>query len=103
MIWRLVHLKFHPERVSDFLALFQAASERIRELPGCLSLVLFQDQQDPTAFATWSGWREASDLQDYKRSPIFAEFWPQVKALLREPALAISYTEVEVDEVPSPL
>jgi (4S)-4-hydroxy-5-phosphonooxypentane-2,3-dione isomerase len=101
MIWRLVHLKLQSARAEEFLALFRVASERITAQPGCLSLVLYQDQADPTSFATWSGWREDADLQEYKRSQLFAEFWPQVKGMLREPALAISYAELEVDEIPS--
>ncbi|GIV95804.1 MAG: hypothetical protein KatS3mg057_0461 [Herpetosiphonaceae bacterium] len=95
MIWRLVQLKFQPDRVDEFLAIWQEVHTTIRRQPGCLSLMLLRDTSDPAAFATWSCWTDRRALQIYRRSNFFGEFWPQVKTLLREPAQAVSYEQIE--------
>ena len=100
MIVRLVRLKFAPEHVQTFLDFYARSAEAIRGQEGCLSLSLLQETGDPTAFATWSTWRSGRDLQRYRRSDFFRDFWPVVKALLREPADAVSYDELSGDAIP---
>ncbi len=101
MIVRLVRLKFAPEDVQTFLDFYARSEEAIRRQEGCLSLSLLRETGDPAAFATWSTWRSSRDLQRYRRSSFFRDFWPTVKALLREPADAVSYDEISGDAIPA--
>ena len=52
MVIRLVRMHFHDEYVEQFLRLYQQAQPMIRSQPGCRSLVLVRQTDDPTAFAT---------------------------------------------------
>lgn len=100
MIVRLVRLKFVPEHVQTFLDFYARSEEAIRNQEGCLSLSLLRETGDATAFATWSTWRSSRDLQRYRRSAFFRDFWPAVKSLLREPADAASFDEISGDAIP---
>ena len=100
MIVRLVRLKFAPEHVEAFLDFYARSEPAIRGQAGCLALSLLRETGDEAAFATWSTWRSGRDLQRYRRSPFFCDFWPAVKAMLREPAEAMSYEILSGDAIP---
>ncbi len=90
MIARVVRMCFRAEEAEAFLALFEGWRHRIIAMPGCLHLELLRDTDDPRIFFTYSLWRSADDLEHYRRSPVFAEVWPVVKALFDSPAQAWS-------------
>lgn len=94
MLARLVRMHFQPDKVDEFLALYAVAYPVISAQPGCFSVQLVRQQDDPSAFATWSLWQDAAALEAYRTSAFFLEFWPQVKALFRQPAQAISFDAV---------
>ena len=101
MIVRLVQLKFQSEKIEEFLAFYEQSHQTIRNQPGCLSLSLLHETGDPSAFATWSTWDSGRSLLLYRRSAFFRGFWPQLKAMLREPAFAVTFEHRMGDAVPS--
>jgi quinol monooxygenase YgiN len=94
MVIRLVRMRFHAEHVEQFLGLYQQAQPMIRSQPGCRSVRLVRQTDDAAAFATWSVWDDAAALDAYRTSAFFRSFWPQVKALFRAPAEAVSFEEI---------
>ncbi len=95
MVIRLVRMRFRSEEVERFLALYDRAYPVIVKQPGCHSVQLVREVNDPTAFATWSVWNDEASLDAYRRSPFFRSFWQEVKALFRAPAEAVSFEEIE--------
>jgi len=98
MLIRLVRLPLHPDRVADFLHLFEQARARIRVQPGCLHLELWQDADAPATYCTYSYWTDAAALDAYRRSALFGQVWPATKRLLASPALAFSVRKIEFTE-----
>ncbi len=96
MVIRLVRMRFRSEEVERFLALYDRAYPVIVKQPGCHSVQLVREVNDPTAFATWSVWNDEASLDAYRRSAFFRNFsfWPEVKALFRLPAEAVSFKEM---------
>ncbi|MCO6483717.1 MAG: antibiotic biosynthesis monooxygenase [Flavobacteriales bacterium] len=90
MIVRLVKMTFRRGEEERFQALFEDWRHRIIASPGCLLLELLHDAKDPRIFFTRSEWASADFLEGYRRSPVFAEVWPVVKAMFAEKAEAWS-------------
>jgi quinol monooxygenase YgiN len=90
MVTRLVRMTFRPGEEARFEALFEGWRHRIRAFPGCRHLELWRDGRRPQVYFTYSLWDDAAALEAYRRSPVFAEVWPTVKALFAEPAEAWS-------------
>lgn len=90
MIVRLVKMTFKPAETARFQALFEDWRHRIIAFPGCMALELLHDERDPRVFFTHSRWRNAEDLEAYRRSEVFAQVWPVVKTLFDAPAEAWS-------------
>ncbi len=102
MLARLVRMRFKPEHVETFLALYAEARPRIQAQPGCLGVQLARETRDPAAFATWSLWEDAAALERYRASEFFTTFWPRVRALFRESPEAVSFEVVESPFEPRP-
>lgn len=98
MLTRLVRMRFQPDQVEAFLALYTMMRPRIVSQPGCLSVQLVREIDDPAAFATWSTWESAAALEAYRTSVFFRQYWPQVRALFRQPAEAVSFEAVVSQE-----
>ncbi len=94
MLTRLVRMHFQPDKVDEFLALFDAARSTISAQPGCHGVQLLRQTDAAASFATWSVWEDAAVLEAYRSSAFFQGFWSRVKALFREPAEATSYDVV---------
>ncbi len=90
VLLRIVRLPLAPGRVADFLTLFRASEDLIRQQPGCQHLELWQDVDDPHTYCTYSHWDDAAALDAYRRSVLFGQVWPATKRLLAAPALAFS-------------
>jgi quinol monooxygenase YgiN len=88
MIVRLVKMTFRPEEAGRFLELFEGWRHRIIAFPGCLHLELLRGAQKQAVFFTYSVWRSAEDLEAYRKSAVFGDVWPVVKALFAAPAEA---------------
>lgn len=96
MLIRLVRMYIHSEEVAAFLSLYKEARPIIVGQRGCQSVLLAQQIDDPTAFTTWSMWDDAAALDAYRTSDFFRGFWPQVRALFRAPAEAVSFEPVDL-------
>jgi heme oxygenase (mycobilin-producing) len=90
MIIRIVRMHFTEAGVEEFLQIFNNNKERIRNFPGCTHLQLLKDHQDPNCYTTLSHWQSAEDLQQYRKSELFAGVWGRVKSLFSERTQAFS-------------
>lgn len=95
MLTRLVRMHFQPDRVEEFLAFYEQLRPQIAGQPGCVSVQLLRQADDPSSFATWSVWESAEALDAYRTSEFFGSFWPQVKTWFRHRAEAVSFDAVE--------
>jgi quinol monooxygenase YgiN len=100
MILRLVKMEFRPEEVANFVALFERFRPEIANQPGCVSVCLLRDQQQPARFFTHSYWTSHEALEAYRHSATFAAVWPLTKALFASRPEAWSL-ELESGALPS--
>ena len=90
MFTRIVKMVFEPENIPTFLNTFETVKEQIRAFEGCEFLELYQDKKDATIFFTYSRWKNESDLELYRNSPLFVKVWGLTKPLFKEKAEAWS-------------
>ena len=90
MLIRIVRLTLQPEGVADFLAIFRDSENKIRNMPGCRHLELWQDSDAPHIYCTHSHWENQAALDAYRRSALFGQVWPATKRLFAAPPLAFS-------------
>ncbi|MCS6904203.1 MAG: antibiotic biosynthesis monooxygenase family protein [Bacteroidia bacterium] len=95
MIYRLVRMSFVPQRVNEFIEIFKQSREKIKNFPGCISLVLFQDLKDKNVMYTWSLWESEAALEEYKKSELFQVTWNKTKVLFNAPPAAYSLVVME--------
>ncbi len=94
-IHRIVKMTFIPEKVRDFLIVFESSKQKIRNRPGCLSLQLIQDPLEPNVLFTSSIWESESYLESYRDSELFIDTWRKTKIHFSEKAEAKSYNLLE--------
>lgn len=90
MIVRVVKMVFLPEKVPEFLDLFEARKEKIRGFEGCTYLELWRETGKKNVFFTYSHWDDEIALDHYRASPLFKDTWSLTKALFQEQAAAWS-------------
>lgn len=90
MIVRIVKMTFRADAVQTFKDLFSKHKEQIGGFEGCIALDLLQDVADDRIFITHSLWDSEHSLEQYRHSALFADIWPQTKALFDAPAEAWS-------------
>jgi quinol monooxygenase YgiN len=90
VLLRIVRLTLAPTHVADFLTLFRASENQIRQQRGCQHLELWQDADHPHIYCTYSHWDDAAALDAYRKSALFGQVWPATKRLLAAPAQAFS-------------
>lgn len=81
MLVRIVKLSFHQENIPAFLENFEENKNKIRAFPGNNFLELYQDQNNPDIFFTYSYWETPQDLENYRHSELFAGVWAFTKKL----------------------
>ena len=86
MIIRIVKLTFRKEEIPTFNTYFQTVCETIRHQPGCHLLQAWQDIDHPNIFFTYSLWDGTDDLETYRNSAFFLQFWKTVKPWFAEKA-----------------
>lgn len=84
MIIRIVKMTFAPEKVDDFLKVFNSSKHLIRNMNGCSHLELLNDINSPNIFFTYSYWQSEFDLQNYRNSELFASVWGKTKILFTD-------------------
>ena len=88
MITRIVKMNFRPEEVENFLLIFHQSKDKIRHMPGCKHLELWNSQSEATIYYTYSIWDTEDDLNNYRDSELFQSVWPATKALFASKAEA---------------
>ena len=91
-------MTFVPERINDFLELFNASKHLIRNMDGCSHLELLNDVNSPNIFFTYSYWQSENDLNNYRNSELFATVWSKTKVLFIAKAEAWSVLQKVVLE-----
>ncbi|TGE14619.1 putative quinol monooxygenase [Hymenobacter elongatus] len=102
MLTRVVRMTFLPERLPEFLQIFHSSKDKIRQMPGCQHLELWQDADAPHIYCTYSHWDSAAALNAYRQSELFGQVWPATKALFAAPAVAFSVYPVGAELISSP-
>ena len=79
MITRIVKLTFQPDRVEDFLGVFNEMRDQIQGSPGCSGLQLLRDKDRNNIFFTYSHWDNEASLDAYRQSELFSDVWGRAK------------------------
>jgi len=87
-------MNFHPDMVVPFLELFDDSAEKIRAVPGCLSLELLQDSRYPNILSTYSLWDSEERLNAYRSSDLFLTTWRKTKMWFSAPPQAWSHESI---------
>ncbi len=95
MLIRIVRMTFIPGKEAEFLRLFDAHKQNIRNFPGCRQLELWQDEKDENIFLTYSYWENGQALDQYRDSELFKTVWNSVKALFSAKPQAFSSKKLE--------
>ena len=90
MITRIVRMEFQPDKIEEFLAVFNSAKQQIRHFPGVHHLELHRDAKLPHVFYTYSIWEGEEALEAYRNSPLFQSVWEKTKVLFAGKPLAYS-------------
>ncbi|MCU0338611.1 MAG: antibiotic biosynthesis monooxygenase [Spirosomaceae bacterium] len=90
MLIRIVRMTFQPDKVADFLAIFEASKHKIRAVAGCQQLQLLRDTDTPNVLMTYSLWTHADALEAYRASALFQSTWAQTKVLFADKPVAFS-------------
>ncbi len=84
MFIRIVKMSFHEANIPLFLENFNQIKEQIRGSKGNCLLELYQDQQNPCIFFTYSYWETPEDLENYRQSALFDSVWTFTKKLFND-------------------
>lgn len=88
MLIRIVRMTFQPEKVRDFLVVFENSKNRIKGFEGCQHLELMRDYHDENIFSTYSHWDDEEALNNYRNSEVFKRIWEETKDMfLEKPAV----------------
>ncbi len=93
-IQRLVRMSFQPDRIPDFMEVFEASKENIRNFPGCIALNLIVDIEDSSVIYTSSIWRAVEDLENYRNSELFIQTWRKTKIHFKEKAQTSTFNVI---------
>ncbi|HRP90958.1 MAG TPA: antibiotic biosynthesis monooxygenase [Edaphocola sp.] len=91
---RVVKMIFQNEQIETFKSLFEERKTKIRGQQGCTHLELWQDNDNPQIFFTYSHWNHLEDLERYRKSDFFKDTWTQTKILFAAKAEAWSVNTV---------
>ncbi len=90
MIIRIVKMTFQPEKVDEFLQLFDQNKDRIRGFEGVEKLELYRDKNQSNILFTYSIWGNLHQLEQYRRSALFKSVWTNTRILFQNKAEAWS-------------
>lgn len=90
MLIRIVRMTFQEEKVSDFLQIFEASKQHIRNFSGCQHLELLCELSQPNIYMTYSYWDDEAALENYRLSELFQTTWAKTRPLFAAKAIAFS-------------
>jgi|688.fasta_scaffold743394_2 quinol monooxygenase YgiN len=94
MIIRIVKLTLLPEKINDFVDVFNESNETIKQFEGCLSAILVKDMHQENVVFTISEWTDEAALNAYRASAFFEGVWTKAKATFAEKASAWSVERI---------
>ncbi len=94
MIIRIVKLTFDPDKVNDFIKVFNDTQATIKNFEGCTHLELLNDITDSNVFFTYSYWEDERFLNAYRDSDFFKSVWQRTKVLFNDKPQAWSVKRV---------
>jgi len=97
MLIRTVRMTFKLEEVENFLTLFEASKNKIRNFEGCSHLELLKDYTLPNVFSIYSIWEDEAALNAYRNSKLFAGVWRETKS--KFDAKPIAFSSIKFIEV----
>lgn len=84
MIIRIVKMTFQPDKVDDFIGVFNEVKKQIKNFDGCKNLELWEDTEKDNIFFTYSEWNDNESLENYRNSNLFINTWGRTKILFSE-------------------
>ena len=90
-IIRIVRMTFTKETLKQFEAIFKKHEKAIGDQPGCFKVELVKDSTNPLVRATVSRWDSEESLNEYRKSELFGEVWPETKRLFAAAPEVVSY------------
>jgi len=84
MIIRIVKMSFQPEKLHEFMVVFNASKEKIRAFEGCQHLSLLENKEAKNVLFTYSYWENEECLEKYRHSELFKSTWAKTKVLFNE-------------------
>ena len=85
-----------PGKEGLFLDIFDQVKKQIRAREGCRGLEILKSEEDGRiSLWTISLWKNESDLDDYRSSPLFKKTWSEVKPLFSGKARAWTLTSID--------
>jgi hypothetical protein len=96
MIVRIVKLTFRETEIDTFKQILEDSKENIRAFPGVLHLQMLQSAHNPCIFFTYSNWKSAEDLENYRHSDLFKNTWAKTKPLFADKPEAWSNNELHI-------
>ncbi len=88
-------MTFQEDKIQDFLSNFEKNKEAIRSFEGCHHLELWQDENSPNIFMTYSHWDSEAALNNYRDSELFKSVWAYTKTLFSDRPTAFSSKKVQ--------
>jgi autoinducer 2-degrading protein len=88
MITRIVMLNFQPDKVDEFLEIFNQNKQVLANSDGCICLEIFESTSDIDTYFTISNWQSVEHLERYRQSELFKYIWSKVKPLFNNKAQA---------------
>jgi heme-degrading monooxygenase HmoA len=95
MINRIVRMTFTPDKIDEFVRVFNHSKLHIASFPGNHGLKLLQDAQEKNVFYTYSLWQDDDSLQRYRKSELFKTTWAATRALFSDKPQAWSTLVVD--------
>ncbi|MFN3849102.1 MAG: putative quinol monooxygenase [Spirosomataceae bacterium] len=90
MLVRFVRMTFQEDKIEEFLKVFNENKEKIRHFPGCNSLEVLRDIDQPNVFMTHSHWDSEESLNNYRDSELFKTVWGKTKVFFADKPIAFS-------------
>lgn len=94
MLIRIVRMTFKPEKLGEFLEMFEEVKSKIRAFEGCEYLELWQDADNPNICLTHSHWVGEEALENYRHSELFKATWAKTKKMFGDKPMAFSVKSV---------
>lgn len=96
MILRIVRMEFQPEKLGEFLSIFDKSKQLIRHFEGCKALQLHSDARNVNIRYTYSFWESEAALEKYRNSELFQTTWAATKVLFAAKPQAFSLIQEEI-------